>query len=149
MQLNFRGPWFGPTSLNYRTLIPQGRVNQCLGHKKQASTYTLRINVCLRNHIWTKCLTYIMAKFFRICAPFTWIEGHGKQKVGPKTQRPHLERTANQINNNERNSLLPLTFFSSFFDPAFSRSFMLRIFSSGSDIGIGTGAPPAIANFIK
>lgn len=39
---------------------------------------------------------------------------------------------------------LPLALFVIFFEPAFSKSAMLSIFSSGSVMGTGTGAPPAI-----
>ena len=40
---------------------------------------------------------------------------------------------------------LPFRLCASFLDAAFSKSLMLRIFSSRSAVGIGIGAPPAIA----
>ena len=43
-------------------------------------------------------------------------------------------------------SQLPLAVFPSFLDAAFSRSAILRIFSPVSDVGTGTGAPPAIVD---
>ena len=45
----------------------------------------------------------------------------------------------------ENNDLLPFRLCASFLDAAFSKSLMLRIFSSRSAVGIGIGAPPAIA----
>ena len=53
---------------------------------------------------------------------------------------------SNQGRNYENLDLLPFRLLASFLDAAFSKSLMLRIFSSRSAVGIGIGAPPAIAS---
>ena len=62
-----------------------------------------------------------------------------------KGRRVGHEQHCSQNKQYEDNDPLPFRLCASFLDAAFSKSLMLRIFSSRSAVGMGIGAPPAIA----